>query len=364
VNRRLVAVLVVALLVAAACGGGGDAPPADDGALQLDPCSLLTEGVASDLVGAEVTPTTGQSAGQALACSYAARDASGGDAGRSLASLVVEEQDDGKTTAEIVSDVREQLPEALPTDVGDAGFVVRTEDSVQVVYVVRTVVVRVDITPADGEVSDEKVTAVLEFSDSTVKPVTDAVDASGVGGPGTVVQAHDNVYLALETEEPEDELLGTIPPSIDLGGAGLRGTVRFQVTGSTDCCGSLPASPPDGHVAPSVIRGINGIAGFSADRALPLVGVFIGDEPPEQPEGEADEQQLEATAAVSPALGVPFLIGDGTAGTGTDDEAPLVVTIPDGAVRLVLGFADGFGFGGDPATYQDNSGAVRVRVSS
>ncbi|MHB8636982.1 MAG: hypothetical protein ACYC96_10995, partial [Fimbriimonadaceae bacterium] len=61
-------------------------------------------------------------------------------------------------------------------------------------------------------------------------------------------------------------------------------------------------------------------------------------------------------ASLSPLLDQTFFVGDGLTGNGTGSQQ--VFNVPDGATRLYLGYADGYGYSGPPGEYQDNTYAV------
>ena len=173
-----------------------------------------------------------------------------------------------------------------------------------------------------------------------------------------------NIYLVGADEETAVLMSdpGTKPKAIDVEGAG---TVAFpSVEGELGACDGCELESPDGGnltFTSTAITAFNGIAGVvHADRTLFVVGVFVGDDQPTQPDtavvdlSDADEDEEQ-----EPGLGEPFFIGDGETGDGETQE----VVVPDGARTLYLGFADGFGFAGTPGAYGDNDGSVAIEVS-
>lgn len=186
------------------------------------------------------------------------------------------------------------------------------------------------------------------------------------GGETTEVElpATADIYLVGADDETEAQLSdpGTQPVSVDVDGAGK---VSFpSVEGDVSACsGCEPESPDGGNLSfgATGITAFNGIAGVTfADRTLFVVGVFVGEDQPTQPDdavvdlsGADDEKTQE------PDLGEPFFIGDGETGDGDLQE----VVVPDDATTLYLGFADGYGFYGAPGAYADNEGTVDMEVT-
>ncbi|MEO1131819.1 MAG: SdrD B-like domain-containing protein, partial [Cyanobacteria bacterium J06639_1] len=163
-----------------------------------------------------------------------------------------------------------------------------------------------------------------------------------------------------------DFLQETFPQSID---AVPDEIFSFEATGSIDFfngSGQGFPTPDGGAPAGSSLSGIAGISGYAGPEG-PLVGVFLDANNP---------QNLPAPAALNftpaglgagfsrlaPELGQVFFIGDGRTGTGDGDTQEF--TAPDGATRLFLGLADGFGFDGIPGAYDDNDGFYSVDVRS
>lgn len=155
-------------------------------------------------------------------------------------------------------------------------------------------------------------------------------------------------------------LPGSNPSRVDLDPADAGETLRLlDVTGTTDCDGAgsqCEPSGPDGTIegnaeAPA-FGAIVGIAYRGAD-SLPLLGVLLG---PDLAHAPADPQNFrfaEGYERFAPALGQPFWIGDGLAGTG--EGAPHEIVIPDGATRLFLGF--------HAPTIASATGSLSVRVA-
>ena len=166
-----------------------------------------------------------------------------------------------------------------------------------------------------------------------------------------------NVYLAGKTEQPEDHGLGTLPPSIDMANAA---TIRFDVIeGLVGCAGEAPAYPADGGQCAATSSDVSASNGYSAsksgNRTMYLVGVF-----PVAPDAATAVEayvapESDGEARIAPLANQVFLIGDGK----TADGALQSFVKPDGATTLYLGFADAYGFQGEPSTYSDNQGHLR-----
>ena len=110
---------------------------------------------------------------------------------------------------------------------------------------------------------------------------------------------------------------GTLPASVNVSGAP---TVTVSASGLTNCCSSTPDSPPDGTTgfAQTTINSSGSISGIISPRAMFLVGVFLG---PNPPLGFAP-LNLNFTSigtnfgTLAPTLQQVFYIGDGQTSTG------------------------------------------------
>jgi hypothetical protein len=177
------------------------------------------------------------------------------------------------------------------------------------------------------------------------------------------VPATSDIYLA----GADDELIaqvsdpGTAPVEVDVDGAGkvTFGAVSGEVAA---CVGCEPESPDGGDKTFPVtgVTAFNGIAGVAHEnKTLFLVGVFVGDDQPEQPsDAVVDLTDANDDATQSPDLGEPFFVGDGE----TSDGDPVEVEVPDGATTMYFGFADSFSFVGAPGAYGDNEGTLSFDV--
>jgi hypothetical protein len=137
-----------------------------------------------------------------------------------------------------------------------------------------------------------------------------------------------------------------------------------SVKGNVGACDGCVLETPDGGSKSFNATGItafDGIAGVTfSGRSLFVVGVFVGDDQPTQPDDAVVDLSKAADAkSQKPDLGEPFFIGDGRTANGDEQE----VVVPDGATKLYLGFADGYGFAGAPGAYGDNQGTVHIEVT-
>lgn len=183
------------------------------------------------------------------------------------------------------------------------------------------------------------------------------------------VPADADVFAA-GSEKPPDLPggSGTVPPSVALGGAD---TVTFPaITGQIQAGSSFPETGPDGYTRGEIgdrelgtditsYRGISGVV--HKERSLFVVGVFLSDETPVPPAPERRNfTEKDSFERLSPETGQVFFIGDGR----TDDGTVQKFTVPEGATRLYIGFADGNFFTGKPGYYSDNSGELNVTVDT
>ena len=159
------------------------------------------------------------------------------------------------------------------------------------------------------------------------------------------------------------------PPAPAGGGAGQlpaewpvpegdRRIVTFPtVTGTIfGRVGQAPANGPGGEsgIGTDVLSfgGISGIV--HKNRAMFLVGVFLGNDEPADPAPERlDFTDIEDFDPLEPEIAQTFLIGDGVGRR---------YLAPEGATRLFLGFAEGMFYVGRPGFYFNNSGELQVKV--
>ena len=200
------------LLVAAlaACGGGGD----DDDTVALediepivdiDPCDLIDDDTASQLSGAEVGSAESTTAEDGTtSCEFAFADEDDADtAGSAIAaSLRIGPGDEDDIPGGAL---------ARSLSIGDAAAVEEEEQKVRVVYIVREVVVRVEVAPGSGEVTPELVDEVIEFTETTEEPVTEAVTGEPFERTTTTVA---RTTTTVDAERPEGEEIEVDGPAV------------------------------------------------------------------------------------------------------------------------------------------------------
>jgi hypothetical protein len=111
----------------------------------------------------------------------------------------------------------------------------------------------------------------------------------------------------------------------------------------------------------TAIGAYNGLTGVLAyGRSMFLVGVFLDDtepsDPAPQPLSSFYTDGDNFLVGGSDITRFVFMIGDGRSPTGETQT----FLVPNNATRFFLGFADGFRFGGEPSTYDDNRGLLSV----
>jgi hypothetical protein len=221
--------VAVVLLGAAACGGDDGGETAD---IELEPiaaievCDLLDEGTAAELVGADVRRVEDPDLGDdESGCDYELADETGSGVAASMR-LARGSTDDipGGALARSMS-------------LGDGGAVETTDTQVKVVYVVREVVVRIEVAPASGEVSDDIVEAVVDFAIETEAPVVEAI--TGEAPPTTEAET---TTTAEETTTTTEAASGDV--DVELGWSATAVEFRERIGEQF-----VYACPPGGPVA-------------------------------------------------------------------------------------------------------------------
>jgi len=188
------------------------------------------------------------------------------------------------------------------------------------------------------------------------------------------VKGTDAIYLAgradvtippLDTGDPDfplmrcgGDLVEAFPASLAVSpGAKLT----FKATGLIRYYGpDDPGWGPDGGEDPSDIPGQGGISPYLGPQGA-LVRVFLDNSnPKDKPEPDGLEFDT-GFAALTPALGQVFFIGDGLTDAGSGDVQTFVA-LP-GATRLFLGIADASSFTGEAGCYSDNVGSFQVEIT-
>lgn len=156
---------------------------------------------------------------------------------------------------------------------------------------------------------------------------------------------------------------GQLPPMLAVPD-GANFVTLPEVTGLVRAHHSLEWAGPDGNTSTlndTDISSFQGISGLVHPATLPLVGVFLTDDLPEESgtPSRLDFYDLGSEfASLAPEIGQSFFIGDGWADGSTLQE----FMVPAGATRFFLGFADAGFFTGAPGAYADNDGAFSADV--
>lgn len=183
-----------------------------------------------------------------------------------------------------------------------------------------------------------------------------------------VVPATANIFGAGHAAPPEPGGggAGTLPPSVAFAAQAGQVLTFSGVVGGVSCCNSVLTGPDGGPYASGTtdITSFGGLAGVVNDQhTMFLVGVFLDDAEPADPAParlDFGAAQLgEDFAALEPAIGQVFYVGDGLSGNG--GGATQAFLVPPTATRLFLGFADALEFGDPvsaPGHYGDNVGQL------
>jgi hypothetical protein len=185
-------------------------------------------------------------------------------------------------------------------------------------------------------------------------------DLEAAGGATTVtVAGNDNPWLAGMpdgTQTRGDNVPEHAPTEV--GGLELTAgqELMFVATGATSNGGAAdPPGTPDGD-GPFARGEEFGISGVTAP-LNGLIGVFLGDEPPDATPAPAtlDFSTPEARDfdVLEPELEQSLFIGNGL----REDGTPHRIVVPEGATRLFLGSLDGYG-------WYNNSGEFTVVVAT
>jgi hypothetical protein len=252
----------VAIAILGACGG--DDGGADDVALEdvepvveLDPCTLLDADTASELSGGDVGDAEQEVADDgSISCQFAFADGGVADtAGSAIAaSLSFSPGDEGDVPGGSL---------ATALSIGDAGAVEEEDQKVRVVYVVETVVVRVEVAPADGEVTPELVDEVVEFAESTEAPVTEAVTGEAPPEETTTTAAPTTTTTEGSTSTTAD------PDAVNLWR--LTAVEHRDQVGST-----FQFECPGPHPEPANLAAIWGTGTYTDDSSVCIAAVHAG----------------------------------------------------------------------------------------
>ena len=198
----------------------------------------------------------------------------------------------------------------------------------------------------------------VKYNGSLLFTLNFTIATSASTGTTLTIPATANIFAAGR----DSAFDGTMPPSFWFSASPGAVVTFSNVTGSVNCTTGAPMNGPDG--SPSCAGGatnINSYQGISGivdgQKSMFLTGVFLDDSTPADPApASLDFTTNESFATLAPQLRQVFFIGDGLTGAGTG--ATQQFQVPAGATRLFLGFADAFGFQGDPGYYSDNSGSL------
>ncbi|HKX00766.1 MAG TPA: BACON domain-containing carbohydrate-binding protein [Bryobacteraceae bacterium] len=198
----------------------------------------------------------------------------------------------------------------------------------------------------------------VKYNGSLLFTLNFTIASSAGTGTTLTIPATANIFAAGR----DSAFDGTVPPSFWFS-AGSGAVVTFSnVTGSVNCTTGAPMNGPDGSVScaggSTSINSYQGISGIvDGHKSMFLAGVFLDDSTPADPApASLDFTSNENFTTLAPQLRQVFFIGDGLTGDGTG--ATQQFQVPAGATRLFLGFADAFGFQGDPGYYSDNAGSL------
>ncbi len=183
-------------------------------------------------------------------------------------------------------------------------------------------------------------------------------EPEGELGRATTVPGTANIYGAGRERPPAPAGggPGVLPPRWFVAGAGDKVVTFPRISGRVS-----PIDPSEDNgaagdrVGPTDVKSYRGISGIVHRRnGMFLVGVFLPDvELLDHAPPRLDFTKREHSRTLAPRIGQTFLIGDGRRRS---------YTVPGGASRLYVGFADGYYYAGDPGWYGNNGGKLSVTV--
>lgn len=249
----------------------------------------------------------------------------------------------------------------------------------------------VSVAVEDGRGGRDLQEFVLQVGAGTGSLAGLVIDADAQVSPGPVqltVGARDAIFLA-GRDDVNIPPLGVSDPNFPLTRAGGTGAgfaleefppsvpvqagqvLTFEASGAVQHLSINPNAPPDGDPGgwTTSISSLAGVSGYQGPMGA-FVGVFLGDGNPATatPPPTLDFIGGPGTtfASLAPALAQVFFIGDGYSaqnGPGPGrGGVPQEFTVPAGATRLFLGFADKSFQLSRPGHYDDNTGSVEVTV--
>lgn len=173
------------------------------------------------------------------------------------------------------------------------------------------------------------------------------------------VDARCNIFVA--GLQQDKDMGGTLPVAIPLPNNSTQ-VVLDGITGRLACADDSYYLPDGDDCAggDTDLRGVGAISGIvHHNKTLFLVGVFVNAHAPRPttaPERLDFSGDAENYPRLSPKLYQSFFIGDGR----TEGGQLQTLVVPKGATHLYLGYADGFGFQGEPGYYDDNRGYTYI----
>jgi hypothetical protein len=189
---------------------------------------------------------------------------------------------------------------------------------------------------------------------------------TGVAHAVTITNVSVNAQANVYGSDPGGGGAGVAAVSELLPNLTARVVTFANVVGQVSCCsGGRTFNGPDGGPfagGNTRINAFGGTSGIVAPGTMFLVGVFRDvDGPGLVAPAAIDFTSTTGNASFSPLVDQVFFIGDGLTGTGSGSTQSFLV--PDAATRMELGFADAFGFKGNPGFYNDNVGGLRLDYS-
>lgn len=300
--RRLTPTIVILCLLTAACGGGGDgASPTTvldiEPISAVDPCDLLDQDTASELVGDDVEKVDADVEEGGLGCTYNVGSALG-------ASMAFEPGTEADLPGAALGSAMGSLGEG-----DDGGTLVDDAETVEVVYIVREVIVTILVQPVDG-VDPDVIDAVVTFAVDTEDDVI-----AGITGEATPTTEADATTTTLDDEVPEGEAIeidgDAVTITIDRAGgearlnfeAGADDIVFIELLSTTtadpaaQCIDILVIAPDDTSTLGGTCVGPGPDAvGFLDRTELPDTGTYgITVNPRERDTGQVTVQITSAT---------------------------------------------------------------------
>jgi hypothetical protein len=174
------------------------------------------------------------------------------------------------------------------------------------------------------------------------------------------IDSRCNIFAAGMPQVPEmSGGAGILPVKVQLSGASA--VMLSQVTGEVSCAFSFyGAEGGDCAGGDTILDAFGSISGIvHHKRTMFVVGVFLGDAPPDTAPDRLDFTDRDNLSEFVPQLGQVFFVGDGLNSARQQQQ----FIVPKGATAVYLGFADGSSFQGEPGFYDDNKGTISAMVT-